>query len=112
MLRVAGDHAVTPEVPAGALLLDLRGRPALVAAVIPLPQVRVELDVRQPGEFRGAHGTLGRAAERGHDLAAGQRRGERGGRGLAACGEGYVGATGVPAGGAPLGLAVPEHDQL
>ena len=58
MRGVAGDHAVPPEVPARALGLDLRRRPPLVAAVIPFPQVRVELGVLKPGELCGAHRPL------------------------------------------------------
>jgi hypothetical protein len=43
MVRVAGDDPVAPQVPVRPCLLDLRGGQALVAAVIPLPQIRVLL---------------------------------------------------------------------
>ena len=50
--RLPFGHAVVPEVPAGAALLDLGGGDALVGAVVPLQEVGVDLS-REPGQGAG-----------------------------------------------------------
>ena len=45
-------HAISPQRPAGQKCSDLRRRQAFVPAVVPLDEVGVGLDMRQPGEFR------------------------------------------------------------
>ena len=47
MVGVAGNHAVSPQVPARPCLLDLLCGQALVAAVVPLNQVRIRFDRSQ-----------------------------------------------------------------
>src|SRR6516162_10149620 len=112
VVGVARDHAVAPQVPAGPGLPDLRRGQPLVAAVVPFPQVGGGLGVVEAGQGRGADRALCRAGEDGHDVVAGQQRGQCLGGRLTVRGERDVGPPGVPAGQAPLGLTVPEQDQL
>src|SRR5690348_10311508 len=112
VLRVAADHAVTPQVPAGPGLLDLRRGQPLVPAVIPFPQVGLGLGVAEPGEGGGRDRAPRGAGEDGHDVPAGEHGSQRLGGFLALGGERDVGPAGVLAGLAPLGLAVPEQDQV
>src|SRR5215469_2039705 len=51
MAAIAGDDAVTPQVPAWPLLPDLVAGEPLITAVIPFPQIRIDLNVSQAGQF-------------------------------------------------------------
>jgi hypothetical protein len=53
MTGVTGDDSVVPQVPTRAILAYLRGRSSLVPAVVPLPQVRVALQVVEPDQLGG-----------------------------------------------------------
>jgi hypothetical protein len=75
VLGVSSDHAVPPQVPAGPLVPDLLRRHALVAAVVPFPEVRVGLGVVQTSQGRGGDRAAGGAGEDGRDLTPGQHRG-------------------------------------
>jgi hypothetical protein len=112
MRGVTRDHPVPPQVPAGTLLLDLRRGQALVPAVVPFPQVQILLDVGQPGQFGGPGRPPRGTGEDRHDVAPGQHRGQRRGRLLAVRRERDVCPPGVLAGLAPLGLAMPQQDQV
>ena len=90
-------------------LADLRGRPALVVAVVPLEQVRVGLGV-QPRQLRGASGALERAAQHERRVPVAQDRRQSRRPLLALRREGHVGASRVPAVAAPHGLAM-AHDE-
>ena len=101
--------------PAGDLLTDLRRRQPLVGAVVPLHEVRVEPERRQPGQLGSADGPHQRADQ--HRAAApgplahpADRPGERACLALAVGVQRHVGAARVPAGPRPLGAAVPDED--
>ena len=75
VVGVAGDDPVPPQVPAGPLLPDLRRRHALVAAVVPLPQVGVRLDGEpavEARQLRGPPRPCRRAGEHRDDPPPGQ----------------------------------------
>ena len=112
MFGVSGDDAVPPQVPAGMLFPNLGRGHALVAAVIPFPQIGVQLRVRQARQGRGHDRAPGRTGEGRYDMSPGQQGGQCRGGSLAAPGERDICPPGVPALQAPLGLAVPEQDQI
>ena len=51
VVGVSRDHPVPPQRPARPLVLDLLRGPALVAAVVPFPQVRVEMASASPASY-------------------------------------------------------------
>ncbi len=109
---VTRDHAVPPQVPARAPFLDLPRGQALIAAVVPLPQVGVRLGVGQPRQVGRPDRALRRTGEDGHDVPLDQQRSQRRGGGMADRGERDVRPSRVLALLAPLGLAVPQQDQV
>jgi hypothetical protein len=111
--RFALGHAVAPERPARPLLPDVDRRPALVGPVVPLHQlVALHCSVAETGEPAGLRGAPERAREDEREVAVPERRANRLGLATALLGEGDVGAPRVLAGARPLGLAVPDDDDL
>ncbi len=75
--RDAGPHAVGEDLPGAADLgADLRRRDALVGAVVPLPQQRLDLEVAETRELRGALGALERGDEHALEALPAQHVGE------------------------------------
>ena len=101
-------HAVAPQRPAGQDRSNLRRGQAFVAAVVPLDEVGVGLDVRQPGELRGFLRANQRTRKNQREAAVGDETGDACGLFLTERTERDVGATGVLATGAPFGGAVPQ----
>ena len=112
--RLPVGHAVVPERPAGPLLTDLRRRPALVGAVVPLHQLVARL---RPVREAGKPASLERASERARqderEVAALERGADSLGLLAAVLGQRHVRSPRVPAGPRPLRLAVTdEHDLM
>ena len=108
----AGRHPVRPQDPAGPGAVDLVGRDALVAAVVPLVQVRVDPRPGHAREFGGADRAGERAGEDAGEGPSGEERGEGPRLFLAVRGEGQVGPAGVLSRRAPLGLAVADQEKV
>lgn len=107
-----GRRPVRPQAPIGTGAVDLDGGNALVAAVLPLMQVRVHHRPRQAREFSGAHRATERAGQDEREGPARQKWSEGLGLFLAAPGEGQVGPAGVLTRRAPLGLAVADQEKV
>jgi hypothetical protein len=112
VVGVTGDDAVAPQVPPGPLLPDLRRGRTLVSAVVPFPEVGVLAGAGKPGQRGRPDGAPHRAGEGGTDVTAGQRGRQRGGGIVPRGRERHIRAAGVPVRTAPLGLSVPDKDQL
>ena len=110
---LAVDNAVAPEVPTGAVLLDLGGGATFIVAVVPFAEIRIRLGHVEissiPAGFAGS------------PEGAGQYQGEPApveitpnglGAGNAVSRKWDIGATGVGAGKAPFGFAVPDEPKL
>jgi len=105
--------AVAPERPAGALLADLLRRAPLVSAVIPLAQIVArERGPAEPGEPARLRRPHERAREDEREVPPGEGAAERGGLLATPLREREVGRARVPALPAPLGLPVPDEDDL
>ena len=110
---LAPRRPVGPERPAGPLLADLGCGASLVGAVVPLHQgvarLRALAEAGEPARF-------GRPHEWAREHERERPRGERGGQGTRARAAGvverHVGAAGVPARAAPVGLAVTHQNDL
>ncbi len=61
--RLPAWRAVSVQLPAGMLLVNLRGGDALVPAVIDLAQQRRQLRTRESGDLSRAYGALKRAGQ-------------------------------------------------
>ena len=98
----------------GRSLADLRSGQALVLAVVPLEQLVAQLGrILEPGEAAGLGGAAERAGE--HALELPSRRATRASSSAwrrPSLGQRHVGAPGVLAGPAPLGLAVAREHEL
>jgi len=110
---LAARTAVRPDRPAGPVLADLRRRTALVVAVVPLTKIVDDLRVRgETGELARHPGALQRAREDEVEPPVGQPPPELLGRRPTGFGQRHVGRAGVPAGRAPLRLAVSDKPDL
>ena len=110
---LAAGHAVLPQQPARPLLPDVDGAAALIGAVVPFQQVVGQLDlVAIAGELAGIQGADQRAGQHQGEFPAGQVAAERPCALPALLGQRQIGAAGVLAGQAPLGLAVTEQPDL
>src|SRR5260370_15017347 len=87
-------------------LVNLRGREALVPAVIDLGQQRRQLRIRESGYLSGAYGALKRAGEHRVECQSTQPFTQGTGLVFALGQQREVGAAGVLARAAPLGLAM------
>jgi hypothetical protein len=104
--------AVGPEVPARVVVVDVgRGAP-LVVAVVPLGQVVVGPADVEAGELGGVQRPDAGAGQDGGEAPTGKEPAEGVGLPLTVGGERQVGVRGVPAAGAPGGLAVPDQQDL
>ncbi len=108
----AGRDTVGPEVPAGAGEMDVVGGDALVAAVVPFAQLRGDAGRGQSREFGGAPGAYGGADQGERDVPVGEQGREGAGLAFAQGRQGQVGVARVLSVAGPLGLAVPDQDQL
>src|SRR5215469_639201 len=112
MFGVAWHDPVAPQVPPGPLHPDLGGSPALIATVVPLPQIGVGDHSGEASQFGRTRRALCGARERGGDVPRRQVPGQCR-RGLLAPGrQRDVGASGVLERLAPCRLAVPDQYQL
>ena len=101
--------AVAPQRPSpGRSLADLRRGEPLVLAVVPLDQLVAGLGhvARSPARRQVSSGPAQRAREHALEAPARERHREQLGLPAALLGQRHVGAAGVPAGPAPLGLPV------
>ena len=117
----SGRHTGRTDIPltpageaAAAALAPLLARREIAAAFSSPAQraVRILLDVGETSQFGGPGRAPRRAGEAGHDLAPSQYRAQRHCCGLAVEGERDVCPSCMPAGLAPLGLTVPQQDQV
>jgi len=111
--RFAAGAAVAEQLPARSLLQDVGGRPALIAAVVPLHQIGIDdragPEAGQRTRLRGAHQGAGDNLDEGK---AAQPLAELAGVLLAALVQRHVGPAGVPAGVSPGGVAVAGEIQF
>src|SRR5208337_831930 len=111
--RLAARAAVAEETPAGPLVADLIGAPALVAAVIPFGQVGdAHGPVAEAGQLAGPTRSLQRADEDPIEGQAPEPFGEASCIVLTAPGETQVCPSGVLAGDRPFRLAVPRQEDF
>src|SRR5262245_40161855 len=109
---LAARTSVPPQIPIRVALTDLRRGDALVVAVPPLGEILVDRGDGQPGDLRGASRAQPRAAQHGRERSARNDRAYSRGLRLAVGGQREVGHGGVPPVCAPLGLAMPDHENL
>jgi hypothetical protein len=104
--RFAAGTPVSVDLPIRALLMDLGARQAFVVAVVELFQERGDRRVGEACDPGGAASADERAGVDGGKAEARQARPQRGSLLLAAGSERKVGASGMAAVEAPLGLAM------
>ena len=110
--RLATRTAVAPEVPVRILGVDLPAGDALIVAVVPLHQERLRDRVRVAGKLRRVACALERAGVDGVEPLIAQP-GLQGARPRFALGqERHVGAAGVAARLAPVGLAMASQKDV
>src|SRR5690606_20531404 len=112
VVRVAGNHAIGPQVPAGTLVPDLGAGAALVSAVVPFPQLRLGRDAVQTGQLRGALRSGCGADQHMRQRVGREPRAERSRLFLPNRCQRDVGPAGVAPRPAPLSLAVTNDYQL
>jgi hypothetical protein len=103
-------NSVTPDGPAGDLVANVDSPTPLIRAVVPLPQVRRLLGRgSQPCQPACLGSTLEGAGQHSGEAAAAKQITERACLVSSHVRQGDIRVSGVPAGAAPLGLAV-SHD--
>src|SRR3954454_12022065 len=111
--RFAARTPVAEDQPARPRLMDLRGRDAFVLAVIPLHQVGLDDGViAEPDQLAGLAGGLHRADEDDSKALFGQDGTQSLSETPPVVGQRDVGRAGVLAAEAPLGLAVPDREDV
>jgi hypothetical protein len=112
MVRRPGRDPVGEQEPVRPGALDLDGRDALVAAVVPLAQIHIDADVRQPDQLGGLPGPLQGADERGADPVRTDQRHQPARFVPPLRGQRDVGPAGVPPRPGPFGLSVPYEEKI
>src|SRR5262245_31374991 len=110
--RLAARQGAGPYRPAGYLALNVGRGPALVVAVAQLAQVGHQLRLVESGQLRGAASAAQRAGQDQREHPAREREAQLAGLTLPCLGQWEIGATRMPAGSAPFGLAVANQDDL